>query len=295
MQALRSADDRLLVLGGLSVVGGTALRAACWRRLYGQTPQPVGFLRAWRIVLVAQLLNISIPARVGDFTRIFLISEAGQFPKAAAATSVGLEKLFDMVALLIVLLLASTQTTLPASLASAAVPFGMATAAFALVLIVIGLRAHRVAPMLSVRLARSSGLSRWGWQQAVTVVDSLRILQRGPASAGIQVGYLAVWAALGLAAYLVMAAVGLDLPPAASLVVLVLTQVGTAVPTTPGRVGVFQYLSVLALTPFGTTPDEAFTYGVLFHFVSYGPPLTLGALGLWRELPELRRVGVLQA
>ncbi len=92
-----------------------------------------------------------------------------------------------------------------------------------------------------------------------------------------------------------MSAIRLDLPPAAPLVVLVVTQVGTAVPTTPGRVGVFQYLSVLALTPFGTTPEQAFTYGVLLHVVSHGPPLTLGAFGLWAELPQLRRAGVVQS
>lgn len=291
-EALRQADGRLLGLAGLSVVAGTALRTSCWRRLYGPTPEPVTFWRTWRIVLVAQFLNISIPARAGDLARIYLIGEAGRFPKAAAATSLGLEKFFDMVALLFVLFVVSMQTSLPPVLSDAASGLGVATGAFALALIATAFGANRLAPLLSVRLETSSGLSRWVLRQAGTVVGSLRVLRRWPASIGIQMGYLAVWAALGLAPLLVMMAVGLDLPPAAALVVLAAVQVGTAVPTTPGRVGVFQYLSVLALTPFGVASADAFTFGVLLHVVAYGPPLALGAVGLWLELPGLRRAGV---
>lgn len=292
-RALGEADLRLLAVAALAVVGGTALRTACWQRLYRPTPHPVTFVRAWRIVLVAQFLNISIPARVGDVARVYLIGEAGRFSKTAAATSLGLEKFFDMVALLLVLFVVSRQASLPPVLADAASGFGLATAGFALVLVALAVRAHRLAPQLAARMEGAAGLSRWWWRQVTTIVERLRILRQWPASIGVQLGYVVVWATLGLATYLVMAATTLDVPPAAPLVVLAAVQVGTAVPSTPGRIGVFQYLSVLALTPFGVAAADAFTFGVLLHVVSYAPPLLLGAIGLWLELPGLRRAGVI--
>ena len=90
-------------------------------------------------------------------------------------------------------------------------------------------------------------------------------------------------------------ALGLDLPVVAALLVLAVVQLGTAVPSTPGKVGVFQYLSVLALGPFGVGQGVALSYGILLHLVSYAPPIVLGGAGLWVELPGLRRAGVVAA
>jgi len=91
----------------------------------------------------------------------------------------------------------------------------------------------------------------------------------------------------------VLIAVGLDLPGIAALVVLAIVQLGTAVPSTPGKVGVFQYLSVLALMPFGVGRDLALTFGILLHVVWYLPPVVLGSMGVWVELQGLRRLRVI--
>ena len=55
-------DYRLITFAATCVVFGTALRAWCWKYLYEPTPEPVTFTRAWRILLIGQLLNIGVPA-----------------------------------------------------------------------------------------------------------------------------------------------------------------------------------------------------------------------------------------
>ena len=70
---------------------------------------------------------------------------------------------------------------------------------------------------------------------------------------------------------------------AAALIVLVALQVGTAVPSSPGRIGVFEYICVLSLAPFGVEREMALAYGLVLHAVAYGPPLVVGAALLARE------------
>ena len=154
--------------------------------------------------------------------------------------------------------------------------------------------ADRFGPRLSRYADGTSGWLGWVLDQFVLTLDGVKVLRRWPMMAGIQCGYVGVWAALGLSTYVMFAAVNLDLPPVAALVVLAVVQLGTAVPSTPGKVGVFQFLSVLALGPFGVADGAAFTYGILLHFVSYGPVIVCGGIGLWLELPSLRRAGVIQ-
>ena len=90
--------------------------------------------------------------------------------------------------------------------------------------------------------------------------------------------------------YAVLRALNLDIdaPVLAAFFVLIVLQVGTSVPSTPGKIGVFQYLVVLALAPFGIEGEPALTYGVLLHVVGFGPVVVLGGLWSWIGLADRR-------
>jgi hypothetical protein len=75
----------------------------------------------------------------------------------------------------------------------------------------------------------------------------------------------------------------MSLPFVAALFLLAVLEVGVAVPSAPGKLGVFHYLCVLALGVFGVQRQEAIAYAVLLHVVVFVPPSLLGALFLWWE------------
>ena len=108
----------------------------------------------------------------------------------------------------------------------------------------------------------------------------------------MQTGYLGIWLALAGVNYAVLRALNLeiDVPVLAAFVVMVVLQVGTSVPSTPGKIGIFQYLAVLALAPFGVAREPALTYGVLLHVVGFGPLVALGGLWSWTGLAAKRPV-----
>ena len=61
-------------------------------------------------------------------------------------------------------------------------------------------------------------------------------------------------------------------------------------PSSPGSIGVFHYLSVLTLGLFGVEHELALGYGVLLHLVTYLPPSLLGLVYLGRSGYSLSRL-----
>lgn len=280
--ALGSAHYGLLAVAAGSVIVATALRAWCWRRLLVAARSPVPFGPAWRILVIGQLLNIGVPARAGDAARVYLMAAAGPMPKTSAATSLVVEKFFDATALLLLLVPISIFVEMPPVLANAR--RGLVVAAGILPLVVFGLAWRR--EWLIDRLARPRAGASSGWmarllRHAQHVLQSLAVVRSWRGIVLLQTGYLRVWLILAGVNYVVFRAAGLAAPAVAALVVLVALQLGTSVPSTPGKVGVFQYLCVLALAPFGVPRDQALTYGVLLHLVAYGPVIALGGAWLW--------------
>jgi uncharacterized membrane protein YbhN (UPF0104 family) len=75
----------------------------------------------------------------------------------------------------------------------------------------------------------------------------------------------------------------IQVPLMATVSLLVFLQVGVRLPSPPGSIGVFHYLTVVALSFFGITKSVALGYGLLLHLVTFLPPSLLGLVYLWRQ------------
>jgi hypothetical protein len=290
--ALGSARWDLVAAAVGCVIFATALRAWCWRRLLVATSVPVTFVRAWKILLIGQFLNICVPVRAGDVARMYLMGDAGGMSKTGAATSLVVEKFFDATTFLLLLGSVSLLVETPTALAN--VGHGVAVAAVLLPLTVVAL-AWRGTGLVRFLERRANGSNDWVARLArygETIVEGLSVIRRWPELVLLQAGYLGVWLALVGVNYAVLLALNVetDRPLLAAFVLMIVLQLATSVPSTPGKIGVFQYLVVLALVPFGVTREPAFTYGVLLHVVGFGPVVTLGGLWSWADLAATRRV-----
>jgi uncharacterized membrane protein YbhN (UPF0104 family) len=80
-----------------------------------------------------------------------------------------------------------------------------------------------------------------------------------------------------------LAAVGGSASWLASVFLLVVLMLGVAVPSSPGRVGIYHYLVVLALSVFGVDQATAVSYAILLHFITILLPAGIGALLAWQQ------------
>ena len=90
-----------------------------------------------------------------------------------------------------------------------------------------------------------------------------------------------IWLAALATNQLILLALDLRLPWTASLMVLVVLQVGITLPSVPGRIGVFEYLCILSLAVFGVAQAPALTYGILLHVVVLVPTTLAGLAAIW--------------
>lgn len=284
--ALGSARWGLIAVGLGCVLLATLLRAWCWRRLLVATTVPLTFFQVWKILLIGQFLNICVPARAGDVARIYLLGGAAEMSKTGAATSLVLEKFFDATTLLLLLGPVSLLVDLPASLVGVRRGVAVAALLLPLAVIVLAWRGTALVELLERRTDADGGVIATLARSARTIVQSLAVLSRWQDLAVLQVAYLGVWFALVGVNYAVLLALDLASADAvlAAFVVMIVLQVGTAVPSTPGKIGVFQYLAVLALAPFGVAREPALTYGVLLHVTGFAPLVALGGFWSWTGL-----------
>lgn len=82
---------------------------------------------------------------------------------------------------------------------------------------------------------------------------------------------------------LVLQSFGLPVPAIAAMVLLVVLQIGTAVVSVPGNIGVFHYFTVLTLAAWDVPRPTALATAVVLHIVSLGPKIVLAAFAARRR------------
>ncbi|MBI3967508.1 MAG: flippase-like domain-containing protein [Chloroflexi bacterium] len=319
---LAAVDLPLLALGQVLVLAVVGVKALRWQRLYPAADRPP-LARLARALFVGMLWNSGIPARPGELARVQL---AGDGRRAYTAGTLVVEKLADLA--LLAALAAALAWSLPLGAAPAlGVLLALALAAVAVAAMLVG--AWLVdSRFVGSRFVGSSPCPR-RLPYLTSIAGSVRLLRRLPYLARVSdsvpilrwlpsldrvaggiaaaraslavaasptafvslVGLSALALALGaLANYCALVALGADLPLAAPLSLLVVGYLGGALPSTPGRVGVFQYLCVVALAPFGAAPDLALGYGILMYCVTILVPALLALVLLLPSVPFAARL-----
>jgi uncharacterized protein (TIRG00374 family) len=112
------------------------------------------------------------------------------------------------------------------------------------------------------------------------LVIALRVLVRGRQLAGILALTTLAWLSEAVATVLVASALGHPISLAGAILVLVTLNVALAVPSTPGRVGVFELGAVFGLGLLGVPQSAAVLIAVLCHLIQFLPTTLLGLAGL---------------
>lgn len=289
---VRTAHPGLLAAGVTCLFGTYVLRAVRWRAMLvplGQVP----FALAYRATVIGFAASFVLPARAGEFIKPWIVARERGFDPAAAFTTVVVERMLDLVTVLLMLgvfLLAFDPglAALDPALFAAVRGGGAAAAAFAVagmvVLMVFAARPHLL-PRLAAALT--------GWLPpgprgivaglAAAVAAGLGAL-RDPARVGIALAWsVALWVVIAAQIWVVSAALGVSLPPAGALLLMALLVVGVAVPT-PGAVGGFHEAYRIGATAFfGADNDRAVAAAIVLHAVGFVPTLVAGAWLMARE------------
>lgn len=281
--ALSQASYPWVLLTVAMTLFGLAARAVRWRLLfYPQTDLPLA--RLFTVLNIGYLLMNVLPARLGDVARAYLLGDLIGVSKARTLSTIFVERIADV--LVVLLFLASLVFFMPVPDWAAQTGVLLAAGFLALTVFLVALARNRVA---GVQLARRVVgfvplLDRPGlWHLLDSLLDGIEILRHWRPAVQLLAISIFIWI-LGVVQFdAVLVAFGLNLPIYAAVFIMCVTALGMTVPSSPGYIGVWEYIIVLALGLFGVDKSLALSCAIVLHGAVYLTTTAAGLISLWRE------------
>jgi len=113
-------------------------------------------------------------------------------------------------------------------------------------------------------------------------LNGIRTLQNSRRALKFVFFTILIWLIDGISAMVVALIIHQNLSLAQSLFFLASLGLSSALPSTPGYLGVYQFVAVTVLTPFGYSQGEALAYILVSQATNYLVITFWGLIGLWR-------------
>jgi uncharacterized protein (TIRG00374 family) len=235
------------------------------------------FPLALRATIAGAGLNNVLVAQGGDAARVVFVSRATGIPSSTILATVALERLFDPVGFVILLVYGVLAFSLPASLEKWRLPAEIALA-LTTFFIVWFVYASRHAKPGDVAGQRAHATGVWGRLKAYLsgFVLSTRALTTGPRFVAALVLSLLGWATQVFTFVYAAKAAHVPMPVAASFAALLAINLGLLIRATPGNVGFFQVVFALVTEPFGIPRDDAIAVSLLIQTLQILPMTLIG-------------------
>lgn len=273
------------------------LKAWRWRLLL----RPVGDYHVRRDLLPPTMIGFAfnnlLPAHLGDLVRVFIFARQSKAPQTAVLSTVVLERVFDIAAILLILGVGlSFVSGLDPSIRQSAVVFGAAAGCCVLGGLAYVLWTRPFVRLFEAILSRvpliPEGLKKKIAGMLESGAEGLASLKDVRLLAGVLATSLGQWFLNGLTVHLCLWSFGIHVDPLVSCIVLGVTAFGVTVPSSPGYFGVIQLCFMAVLKLF--TKDEAgvFAASIYYHMIQY-IPVTL--IGLWYFNTTGLKIGEMEA
>jgi phosphatidylinositol alpha-mannosyltransferase len=286
--ALFRSSPTWVLLGLALMCLSMVFRAVAWRAiLRAALPGTrVGRRDVLRGTAIGVLMSATLPARLGEPSRALVVARRLGRPRAVLPMVVGTivsQTLLNVLALILLGVVMFSTSRLFTGHQGALIAFAMAP--------IVILASVLVAPSLlragvtsrSRRVGAAVGQAR----RALTRVrEGLVVFRKPRLGAEALVMQLGAWAVQWLSCFVLLVALGLDVPAGlgAAAAVLFAVNVTAAIPVTPSNVGVFQAACVAVLTAgYHVGYADALAFGIILQAVEIATAVVMGAPALVGE------------
>jgi uncharacterized protein (TIRG00374 family) len=284
---LSASSLALWVLSAATATATFPLRARRWQAILTPLAGRLPIAPLWRATAIGMMVNNVFLARAGEPARAFALSrERKEITFAAAFASLVVDRLFDGVVVLALMVLATLDPRFPreATIFGATASGIATTAALLFAAILAVLYALLLAPALFARVAErvvglvwARGASRVG-ALVTTFAGGLAVLRAPRLALEVAWWTLLHWLTNAAAFYLGFLALGLAAPLSAALFVQGLIVVAVALPGAPGFFGAFELAGKTGLGLYGVADAAAVSWAIGFHLLSFIP---ITVIGIW--------------
>ena len=263
---------------------GIVTRAFRWRVLLDNK---LPLLHTFHIMNVAYLVNGVLPLRIGEVARVYLVSRTeSAIPIPTTTGTIIVERLLDLLAVVVMVLLALMLGPVPAQIRLASGISAIAAIVGFVILVILASRREWALKLFSGVLKRIPILNRytvleeWFGQFLTGLVP---ITQPGALFSAFSWTAIS-WLLSTLSGYVLMFAFFDSASVAASLLFIAAVAFAIALPAVPGNIGTYEASILLALNTMGyVQPNTTIAFAVMVHAVNIFVQVILGIIGFIQE------------
>ncbi len=266
------------------IIWSLIVRAQRWRLLLHPLGKP-----SMRTLVAATnigfMANMVLPLRIGEVVRPVLASRRERLPLSGVIATVVLERIFDMMTVLLLFGIAASFVPVSPQLRA----WGYRLTVLAVVIAgVVGLIRWQEKLMLQVvrrilrfmpAVVRGPGeLFFEGFVKALEVLESPTAFARAFAYS------LYLWGVIAASNAVIFFTFDLPVPLLLGAVaVTAIIAIAVSVPSAPGYIGSFQLGCMLSLALFGIDQNRAIAYSIVLHLTNFIGVVGAGVYSLWTE------------
>lgn len=284
LRTVQQGRIEYLVLAFVMLTFSYFLRSLRWRVLLNAaTAEPLHPLTTFWATCIGYMGNYFLPARAGEVIRSALMAQRGNINFMYVVATALTERIIDaaLLVLFVITLLPTLMTTIPDWLATARqamliVGFG------GFIGLLLAPRLEWLALAILARLPLPDALKDKLKNLLEKFLLGVRAFQHPVRGGTFLLLTALIWALDVVIIVQVAQAFDINMSPAQGLFLLSALGLSSAIPSTPGYIGVYQFVTVSILTPFGVDQNRALVFILAFQAITYLLVLVFGLLGLWR-------------
>ncbi|MCC4766040.1 flippase-like domain-containing protein [Methanosarcina sp. DH1] len=301
LENVKQASFRTLVLASLVYCVSWPLRGVRFQQILNRLGNQYGLGFLTGSIFISQSANVILPARIGDLSRMYILKKSKDLAFTTSFSSITVERVFDIVAITSIAILASSGAASRFELApwmeSLIQLSGLAVVLFFSILFIVSFREGNTRKRLGMKKSQN-GISGKIKSFASTLLHQMSVVAVRPSSfLAVTVSSLLIWGIDILTCFLVLK----SFPTVAESVLstymisliflaVALGNIAKIFPITPGAIGTYEVALTAVFGLGGIEPEIGFTVAVLDHIIKnsitlIGGGLALSELGLrWREV-----------
>ncbi len=278
-ETIKSADMHYAFLPVCFIFLCLTLCSFRWSKIVGGD---VKFRDALISLVIGLFINNVLPARIGEVARGYALSKRSGLPFTYAFSTVFVDRVFDLVGLLIITFVFFPKENLPPSISKALYVLVFIFVVCAALLLAVskeGIALKITGFMEGFKRPLLDKLAR----RILEIQENLRRIRTPGKILFFVVLSVANWLSMSCALYFSLRTFGVAMPYVYAPFVCALLNMGLVIPSSPGYIGVYQFLLVYLLAIFGIPKHVALAVSLFFHASWYIPYNILGFTFIIKE------------
>jgi glycosyltransferase 2 family protein len=279
IEILKKADLKLIFIPILFIFFSASLSAFKWSKISGNN---VRFRDTFVALIIGLFVNNVLPARIGEIVKGYVLSKKTGVSFTFGLSTVLIDRFFDLAGLLLIVLIFFPKQSLPPKVSQSLFILVILLIACTVTFIIMSREKFTGTVVKMLDKIKKPILLKFA-HRLIEISENIRRIN-SPLNI---IFYVAIsflqWFVMSTALYFAILTLNVSVKFIYVPFVCALLNMGLTIPSSPGYVGVYQFLLVYILSIFNIPKHEGFAVSILFHASWYIPYNILGFIFLLKE------------